>query len=55
MFEVDKKDEQLKSDIRDYFKTGFDTDLTDKELLECQESLVSLGKAIAEWKKLTCN
>jgi hypothetical protein len=53
MPDADDKDKQLQHDIREYFKNSFNLDLTDEQLLECQQSLVSLGHAIAKWRELS--
>lgn len=53
MSDVQTEEKQLQQDIREYFKTSFNLDLTDEQLLSCQQSLISLGHAIAKWRELS--
>ncbi len=49
----DEKDTQLLSEIRKYFRDTYKLDLTDEQLLECHQSLISLGHAIARWRGIS--
>jgi hypothetical protein len=50
---ADEQEKQLQKDISEYFKTSFNLDLTEAQLLECQQSLIFLGHAIAKWRQLS--